>query len=99
MPVLIGIKYCGGCNPFYDRKAEVEKLERSMTGVRFEPVRRNRSYDKILLVCGCPRMCIRKYITSGKHAVSEKDQKSEAVKYYIVKSKEDFSKIQELLKK
>ena len=88
----IGVKSCGGCNPFYDRRAEVEKLEKSMEGIWFEPVRRGGSYDKILLVCGCPRACIRKYMVSGKY---QNDGVSAAG--CLVKEKEDFEKLQDLL--
>lgn len=27
----IGIKYCGGCNPRYDRSQEVEKLKKKIS--------------------------------------------------------------------
>ena len=27
----IGIKYCGGCNPRYDRSQEVEKLKKKFS--------------------------------------------------------------------
>lgn len=89
MPMRIGIKYCGGCNPFYDRKAEVEKLERNLKDIRFEPVQHGESYDSVLLVCGCPRACIWKQYVSRKQHISGK--------YLLAKSREDFIKVQELL--
>ena len=112
----IGVKYCGGCNPFYDRKAEVEKLERNLKNISFELVQHGESYGRVLLVCGCPRACIWKHAVSGKYAVSgentgsrknavsgecdvpEKIENSGTMpKYLLVKSREDFIKIQELL--
>lgn len=104
MPMRIGIKYCGGCNPFYDRKAEVEKLERNLKDIRFEPVQPGESYDRVLLVCGCPRACIRKHAVSGKYAASGEYFLSEmseysgtTPEYLLAKSREDFIKVQELL--
>lgn len=29
----IGIKYCGGCNPRYDRNQEVEKLKKNFPSI------------------------------------------------------------------
>ena len=57
----IGVKYCGGCNSHYDRKAEVEKMERRFSKIHFEPALYQEEYDRILLVCGCRRACIRNY--------------------------------------
>lgn len=88
----IGIKYCGGCNPFYDRKACVEKLEESMPGICFEPVKQGESYDKVLLVCGCQRACLRKYLASGVYR-----QDGISAEGCLVKEKEGFANIQKLL--
>ncbi len=103
--MLIGVKYCGGCNPFYDRKAEVDRLERSVKGVRFEPVKSGGRYDKVLLVCGCQRACIRKYSISEKYSISGKQIVSgkyaspqTGAEAYLLKSREDFDRIQDLLK-
>jgi hypothetical protein len=57
MTVLI--KYCGGCNPWYDRIAFVEQLRQEFSGVEFlysgsGPA----EADIVLLVCGCPVKCI-----------------------------------------
>lgn len=84
----IGVKYCGGCNPFYDRKAEVEKLERNLENACFEPVKQGETYDRILFVCGCQRACIRKLAASGNYSASG---------YLFAKNREDFAKLQEIL--
>lgn len=53
----VGIRYCGGCNPRYDRTAEVRKLMTGIPDVTF-------TYDAAafcniwLLVCGCPSACV-----------------------------------------
>jgi hypothetical protein len=55
---LIGIKYCGGCNPIIDRTKLVLEIEKLLprdlsltTGRSFQP------WDIGILVCGCPSAC------------------------------------------
>ncbi len=55
---LIGLKYCGGCNPVIDRPALVQEVEKLLpqgfklsTGKPMEP------WEKAVLVCGCPVAC------------------------------------------
>lgn len=55
----IGVKYCGGCNPYYERKTAVEQLNRRFADVVFETAVTDKEYDVILLVCGCKRACIK----------------------------------------
>lgn len=80
--MYIGVKYCGGCNPSYDRKAEVERLAAKLDMDKLEPVQDGIKYDRIWLVCGCQRACIRKYQAAGM-----------ASEYCILKSIEDFRKL------
>lgn len=77
----IGVKYCGGCNPHYDRKKAVENWKEKMTGNIIEPVREEEEYNKILLVCGCARTCMKNYRV-GK----TKD-------YILLQREKDFEKI------
>lgn len=55
----IGVKYCGGCNPRFDRGQAVEELRQRLGAERVQPVREGEEYDVILLVCGCQARCIR----------------------------------------
>ena len=58
---LIGIKYCGGCNPHIDRAKlalEIEKLlplEYSLTTDQTV-----NPWDIGILICGCPTACVDK---------------------------------------
>lgn len=52
----IGIKYCGGCNPRYDRKKFVELLKERFSH-SFEPAGTDREYDMLLVLCGCSSGC------------------------------------------
>ena len=53
----IGIKYCGGCNPRYDRSHEVEKLKKKFPQHMFTYDVENTVCDICLLVCGCMTAC------------------------------------------
>lgn len=55
--MLIGIKYCGGCNPTFDRGGTVQKIIKAYPGHRFENVREDRVYDLVLVLQGCSSMC------------------------------------------
>lgn len=54
---VAGVRYCGGCNPRYDRAALVHSLEVSFPEVPFEPFRPESDYIAVLAVCGCPAQC------------------------------------------
>ena len=53
----VGIKYCGGCNPRYDRSALVAQLKKALPQVDFQPVCPGESYDLLLVVSGCHVEC------------------------------------------
>ena len=53
----VGIKYCGGCNPDYDRSALVKELKDRLAG-RVEFVSYETDHvDMVLAVEGCPIAC------------------------------------------
>ena len=57
MPVKIGLKYCGGCNPDYDRVALVEKLKNTLSGsVVFVSMDDNPGL--VLVIQGCETACV-----------------------------------------
>ena len=57
-PMLkVGIKYCGGCNPYYDRVALVKRIERRLQGkVEFVSAPDD-NVDFLLAVEGCGTAC------------------------------------------
>ncbi len=55
--MTVGIKYCGGCNPRYDRVAAVRRLEGDCPGVTFVNAVSGKRYDALLVVCGCSARC------------------------------------------
>jgi len=53
----VGVKYCGGCNPEYDRVALVEQIKERLEGkVSFVPLK-SEGVDIILTVNGCRTAC------------------------------------------
>jgi len=53
----IGIKYCGGCNPRYDRTSSIRKLMDEYKSILFETAKDNVHYDMVLVICGCKSAC------------------------------------------
>lgn len=55
--VKIGIRYCGGCNPRYDRVRAVRTLEAAFPDVLFFSQGADRLPDLLIMVCGCSSRC------------------------------------------
>lgn len=55
---LVGVKYCGGCNPVIDRTALVQEIEKLLPP-RWKLVTEQQAdqWEKAILVCGCPVAC------------------------------------------
>jgi len=55
--VRVGLKYCGGCNPEYDRVSLVKHIEKSLQG-KVEFVKpESEGVGLILVVEGCSTAC------------------------------------------
>ena len=54
--MLIGVKYCGGCNPRYDRKKFLQRLEKEFVH-EYEIAKEEKIYDILLVLCGCSSCC------------------------------------------
>lgn len=55
---LIGVRYCGGCNPRYDRVALTKQIEQLFPHDIFESAVPEHTYDAVLVICGCPAQCV-----------------------------------------
>ena len=54
----IGIKYCGGCNPVYNRGRQVKRLQEQYPEHEFDFAAGDMKEGEIgLVVCGCVRAC------------------------------------------
>lgn len=67
----IRIKYCGGCNPHYDRVKLVEEIEKYIrTNISGEITitTRDESADVGIIICGCSVCCVdREHIKDGTY--------------------------------
>lgn len=82
----LGIKYCGGCNPQYDRVGFVERLCKELKGVEFKYVKPDYIYDAVLVACGCKSCC------ANRDDITAKDG------MVIASSTDDYPKVCSLLK-
>lgn len=55
--IEIGVRYCGGCNPRYDRVALVKRLESLLPDLVLAPARPGARYPAVVVACGCPSRC------------------------------------------
>jgi hypothetical protein len=55
--VKIGVKYCGGCNPNYDRVALVRQIEERLRGKASLARADSKGIDVVLAVEGCSTAC------------------------------------------
>ena len=63
----VALKYCGGCNPGFDRVAYVEKVK-SAAGADIEWVTLDEGgIDAVLLVTGCETACPLRSIDFGEY--------------------------------
>lgn len=74
----MALKYCGGCNPGFDRVAYVDKIK-SAAGPDIEWVTLDEgNVDAVLLVTGCDTACPRRSIDFSKYkkTVTIRDDKA-----------------------
>ncbi len=54
----VRVKYCGGCNPRYDRKAALERLQAAFPDDTFVATDDGGGpFDHVVVLCGCPAAC------------------------------------------
>jgi len=63
----IGIKYCGGCNPAYERVEMIEKVQFRLGDQFLFHRHGDEEVEALILVSGCPRAC------AGKELIQEKN--------------------------
>ena len=56
--MLIGVKFCGGCNPQIDRGILTQRIEKELpAGWELTSNSAIAPWEKAILVCGCPVAC------------------------------------------
>ncbi len=53
--MIVAVKYCGGCNPRYERSEIVKRLKADFPGVCI--VSSQASADVAAVICGCSAAC------------------------------------------
>ncbi len=53
----IGVKFCGGCNPMYDRGKLYKHIIEAYPEHSFETADEAKNYEALLVICGCERAC------------------------------------------
>jgi hypothetical protein len=81
----IGVKYCGGCNPTYERVEMIHQVQSSL-GDRFHFLSfEQQGLNGLLLINGCPRSC----------AINHFDHQETA--YFSISGEHDFGLLMDWL--
>ena len=75
-----GIKFCGGCNPRYDRGSQTTGLRERLKEVQWVSGDDSQVCDFWLIICGCSRACVSTESLSAKQQI------------LVIKSRMDFSR-------
>ena len=62
--MVIGIKYCGGCNPRYDRPSLAARLKSDLSDAQI--VSAGDKQDYVVVLCGCSSACAAHAHITGK---------------------------------
>ena len=54
----IGVKFCDGCNPMYDRGKLYKRIVDAYPEHSFEMADEAKVYEMLLAICGCERACV-----------------------------------------
>lgn len=81
----IGIKYCGGCNPKFDRMAFVRRLKEAFGHCEVQAVSSDDVFDCVAVVCGCPVACasLRDINTRKGFVIVRKDDMEATIKHLL----------------
>ena len=52
-----GVKFCGGCNPHYQRGDAYRKIKDNMSEIDFSHADEDDEYDNLLVIGGCTACC------------------------------------------
>ncbi len=66
--MTIAVKYCGGCNPHFERRDIVARLEADFPGIRIVTLG-SAPADSIVVICGCQRACASAGTHTAQHGV------------------------------
>lgn len=52
-----GVRFCGGCNPRFDRGKALKEIEREARDIEFVHAQEDDVYDLLLVMGGCSSCC------------------------------------------
>lgn len=55
--IKCGIRFCGGCNPRFDRGKVLTELKEERKNIDFQVAEEGQEYDVILVIGGCTNCC------------------------------------------
>jgi len=82
----IGVKYCGGCNPTYERVEMIQQVQSSLEDRFFFLPSEQQGLNGLLFINGCPRSC----------AINNNDQNKTAC--FSISGENDFGRLVEWLR-
>ena len=82
----VRVKYCGGCNPRFDRRAVTKRLQSEFLQIEFvETGDGEGPFDYVAVICGCPAECASHEDLSGLHGktvISSAEERGELEKIF-----------------
>ena len=65
--MICGVKFCGGCNPHYQRGDAFRRIQADLPEIEFEYAEEGIGYDHLLVIGGCTACCpiIEQYTVNG----------------------------------
>ncbi|NQU65084.1 MAG: hypothetical protein HQ517_12505 [SAR324 cluster bacterium] len=77
----IGIKYCGGCNPKYNRVALLDRIKQALLDTWEFVSWEDPAADHILIVAGCDTACVETEPFTGKtlHLLSSEEKSEQTI--------------------
>ena len=76
----IRVKYCGGCNPRYDRRAEIDRLKTAFQSASFVEMGDDGGpFDHVIVLCGCSAECAEHGNLHGIHGKTVMSSAEECV--------------------
>ena len=67
----IGVKFCGGCNPSYNRTNALEIIKERLKSMNFIYADENTIFDAVIVINGCFSMCADKSRLKYKKCIFE----------------------------
>jgi len=82
----ICVKYCGGCNPRYDRKKIIDNLRADFQNINIISQLDNATCDFVVVISGCMSACANHKDIDGKYGK------------FVVKDLNDYETLKTMLK-